>query len=104
VISTDERGPRPRDSSPSIAQASTSKRRKYKPTPVAPRPETVVEACVSIPPPAAEEVEKTGAQPDGRTLLDGIDLAQIVDLDLEPAPGPWQEVEPRRRKRADAAA
>ena len=42
----------------------------------------------------------TGEQPDGRTLVDGVDLADIVDVDLEPPQHTdWEPVAaPRRRK------
>jgi len=48
----------------------------------------------------AEESKATGEQPDGRTLVDGVDLADIVDLDLEPPQHTdWEPVSaPRRRK------
>lgn len=91
----------PRRPAPAKA-ASTSKRRKHKPPPAALPSERVVKDCAASPPTIAE-LRETGAQPDGRTLVDGVDLADIVDVDLEPVPEPWQEVEPRRRKRADAA-
>mmetsp|Transcript_4651 Transcript_4651/g.13777 ORF Transcript_4651/g.13777 Transcript_4651/m.13777 type:complete len:132 (-) Transcript_4651:145-540(-) len=92
---------RPRRRAPA-KPASTSKRRKHKPVPEAPRPEPVANS--RVPQDSREENKQTSARQDSRTLVDGIDLADIVDIDLEPMPGPWREVEPRRRKRVDNAA
>ena len=51
-------------------------------------------------PAECRERARTGEQPDGRTLVDGVDLADIVDVDLEPPQHTdWEPVAaPRRRK------
>ena len=71
--------------------------------PAAPPAPTADQATSPTPPArreAAEESKATGEQPDGRTLVDGVDLADIVDVDLEPPQHTdWEPVAaPRRRK------